>query len=186
MSEQLKVDLSRFDNSWYHPGRGWLVRVLWHLVNAAFLQCPLNPSSGLKIFLLRLFGAQIGRGVVLKPSINVKYPWHLAIGDYSWIGEGAWLDSLAPITIGSHVCISQGTYFCTGNHDWSDPAFGLIVKPIVIEDGAWVGARATILPGVTVRTHAIIAAGSVIARDAEAYTIYAGNPAEILKRRKIA
>jgi len=77
--------------------------------------------------------------VVFKPSINVKYPWKLEIGDHSWIGEGAWLDSLAPIRIGSNCCISQGVYFCTGNHDWTDPAFGLIVKPIVIEDGAWVG-----------------------------------------------
>jgi putative colanic acid biosynthesis acetyltransferase WcaF len=98
---------------------------------------------------------------------------------------GTWLDSLAPIRIGSNCCISQGVYFCTGNHDWTDPAFGLIVKPIVIEDGAWVGARATVLPGVTVKTHAIIAAGSVISRDAEAYMIYVGNPAVAVKERKI-
>lgn len=180
-----RVDLSQFDNSWYDPGRGYLVRSLWHLVNALFLINPLNPSSALKGSLLRLFGARIGRGVVLKPSINVKYPWNLEIGDHSWIGENAWLDSLAPIRIGSNCCISQGTYFCTGNHDWSDPAFGLIVRPIIVEDGAWVGARATVLPGVTVGACSIIAAGGVVARDTEPGMIYSGNPAVAVKKREI-
>ena len=180
----MAVDLSSFNNSWYYPGRGILVRTLWHLINALFLQNPLNHSSRIKIVILRLFGARIGEGVVLKPSINVKYPWNLEIGDYSWIGENAWLDSLALIKIGSNACISQGVYFCTGNHDWTDPAFGLVVKPIVIEDGAWVGARATVLPGVTVRSHSIVAAGSVIAKDTEPYMIYAGNPAVAVKERK--
>ena len=179
------IDLSRFDNSWYSPGRGYWIRVLWHFVNALFLQSPLNPSSGLKIRLLRLFGAKIGTGVVFKTSVNVKYPWNLTIGNYTWIGEHAWLDSLAPITIGNNACISQGVYFCTGNHDWTDPAFGLVVKPIIIEDCAWVGARATVLPGVTVKSHSIVAAGTVIARDTEPYMIYAGNPAVAVKERKI-
>ena len=179
------VDLSKFDNSWYDPGRSLAVRTLWHFANALFLQNPLNPSSSLKIIILRLFGAKIGEGVVLKPSINVKYPWNLEIGNYSWIGEHAWLDSLAPIKIGSNACISQGVYFCTGNHDWTDPAFGLVVKPISIEDGAWVGARATVLPGVTVKSHSIVAAGAVIAKDTEAYGIYVGNPAAKVKERKI-
>lgn len=181
----MTVDLSKFDNSWYHPGRGFLIRTLWHFVNALFLHNPFNPSSQLKVMILRLFDARIGEGVVLKPSINVKYPWNLEIGDYSWIGENAWLDSLAPIKIGSNACISQGVYFCTGNHDWTDPAFGLVVKPITIEDGAWVGARATVLPGVTVKSHSIVAAGSVIAKDTVAYGIYAGNPAVKVKERKI-
>jgi putative colanic acid biosynthesis acetyltransferase WcaF len=179
------VDLSKFNNSWYKPGRGFLIRTVWHFVNAVFLQCPINPSSRLKVIVLRLFGAKIGQGVVLKPTINVKYPWNLEVGAYSWIGENSWLDSLAPIKIGSNACISQGVYFCTGNHDWSDPAFGLIVKPIVIEDGAWVGARATVLPGVTVKSHSIVAAGSVIAKDTEPYGIYVGNPAVKIKERKI-
>ena len=181
----MNTDLSKFNNSWYRPGRGFFVRLLWHFTNALFLQNPLNPSSGLKKVLLRLFGAKIGQGVVLKPSINIKYPWNLEICEHSWIGEGVWLDSLAKISIGNNCCISQGVYFCTGNHDWSDPAFGLVVKPIVIEDGAWVGARATVLPGVTVKSHAIVSAGSVLSKDAEAFTIYVGNPAQPSKERKM-
>lgn len=181
----MHVDLSRYDNAWYQPGRGVVLRTLWFLLNALFLQNPLNPSSGLKAFLLRRFGARIGRGVVLKPGIHVKYPWHLVVGDHSWIGEGVWLDNLTTIEIGRHVCVSQGAYLCTGNHDWTDAAFGLIVKPITLEDGAWVGARAVVLPGVTIGSHGVVAAGAVIAKDTEPYRIYAGNPAVAVKVREI-
>jgi len=180
----MPTDLSTFDNSWYNPGRGVFIRTLWHFINALLIQNPLNPSSGLKILLLQAFGAKIGKGVVLKPSINVKYPWNLVIGDYSWIGEGVWLDSLENIRIGKNCCISQGAYFCTGNHDWADPAFGLIVEPIIMEDGSWVGARATVLPGVTIKENSIVSAGSVISQDTEANIIYRGNPATHVKKRE--
>jgi putative colanic acid biosynthesis acetyltransferase WcaF len=179
------VDLSQYNNSWYHPGRSTLIRIIWHCVNALVLQNPLNTSSRLKVLVLRLFGATIGQGVNLKPSINIKYPWNINIGDYVWIGENVWLDSLAPITIRSHVCVSQGVYCCTGNHNWSDPAFGLIIKPITLETGAWVGARSVLLPGVTVGSHAVVTAGAILAQDATPYTIYAGNPAFAVKKRII-
>lgn len=179
------VNLARFDNSWFDPGRGFVVRALWHLTSAVLFQNPLNPSSALKAWLLRLFGARVGKQVIIKPSVNIKYPWNLSIGDYSWIGEHAWLDSLAEIRIGSSACISQGAYLCTGNHDWSDPAFGLIVKPIVIQEGAWVGARAIVLPGVTVKTHSVVTSGSVVSSDTEAYQVHAGNPAVPVKDRRV-
>lgn len=181
----VSVDLSTFNNSWYNPGRGKLVLGLWYFANAVFLQSPLNPSSKLKISILRLFGAKIGQGVVLKPSINIKYPWNIEIGNCSWIGEGAWLDSIAPIRIGSNVCVSQGAFFCTGNHDWTDPSFGLVIKSISVEDGAWVGARSTVLPGVIVKRYSVVAAGSIVARDTEAFGIYSGSPAVKIKERKI-
>ena len=180
-----KVDLSRFDNAWYRPGRGFLVRTAWHFINALVLQNALNPSSRLKAIVLRAFGAKIGRGVVLKPGINVKYPWNLEIGDHAWIGERVWLDSLAPIRIGAHACVSQDAYLCTGNHDWTDPAFGLIVKPIIVENGAWVGARVTLLAGVTVASHSIVTAGGILSQSTEPYTIYAGSPATAMKKRQI-
>ena len=161
------------------------MRRLWYLTNALFLLNPLNPSSTLKVMVLRLFGARVGKGVMLKPGINVKYPWHLVLGDHVWIGEGVWLDNLAPITIGSHSCVSQGAYLGTGNHDWRDPAFGLIVKPITLGNGVWVGARVILLPGVTIGTHAVVTAGAVISMDAEPYMIYKGNPAVAVKARTI-
>lgn len=180
------VDLSQYNNSWYSPGRGAAVRLLWHLTNAIFLDSQFILSSRLKVLLLRLFGAKVGEGVVIKPRVNVKYPWHLQIGDHVWIGEGAWLDSLTTIQIGSHVCLSQGAYLCTGNHDWSDTAFGLIIKPVLIEKGCWIGAKAVVTAGVTMGSHSVLTSGSVLTKPTEAYGIYCGNPAMKVRNRQIA
>jgi putative colanic acid biosynthesis acetyltransferase WcaF len=181
----MSVRLDNFDNSWYEPGRNLFFRMLWYLVNAVLMQNHLNPSSKIKVIALKTFGAKIGKGVILKPGVSVKYPWNLRIGDHTWIGENAWLDSLAPIILKSHVCISQGAYICTGNHDWKDTAFGLIVKPIVIEDGAWVGSRSMVMPGVTIASHSVITAGSVVSKDTEPFCIYTGNPAQKVRERKL-
>lgn len=181
----MQVDLSRFDNSWYHPGRSRLLHALWFFVGQPLLRCSVLPWSGFRVRLLRWFGASIGRGVVIKPGVRVKYPWLLKIGHHSWIGEDAWIDNLAAVTLGNHVCISQGAYLCTGNHDWSDPAFGLVVKPITLHNGAWAGAKAVLCPGVTLGEGAVAAAGSVITRDIPAWQIYAGNPGQHVKTRRL-
>lgn len=178
------VDLSTFDNRWYQPG-GALKRLVWLLVNAWVFKSDLPFPSGLKCALLRLFGAKVGIGVVIKPDVNIKYPWFLDIGDFTWIGEGAWIDNLAPITIGRHACLSQGAYLLTGNHDYTSPAFDLVIKPIVIEDGAWIGAKAVVTPGTTIGSHAIVTVGSVIGGTAEPYMIYRGNPAQPIRQRTI-
>ncbi len=182
---EARVELSRFSTGDYHAGRGFAVRALWFLVNAWVLQNPANPSSALKRLALRAFGAKVGRNVYLKPGINVKNPWLLEIGDDCWIGEGVWLDNLLPISIAANVCISQGAYLCTGNHDWSDPAMGYKLGPIRVGEGAWICARATVMSGVSVGRNAVIGAGAVVARDAEDGWIYAGNPAQKTKKRKI-
>ncbi len=180
-----RVDLSQFDGSAYDPGRGIAVRTLWYFVNALIFMTPLIPINGLKIKILRMFGAEIGEGVVLKPGVNVKSPWNLEIGDHCWIGEGAHLDTIGKISIGNHVCVSQHAYICTGSHDWTDPAFGTMVQPVRIEDGAWIACKATVMGGVTVGSHAILAAGSCTSADLEADWIYRGNPAEKIKKRAI-
>jgi putative colanic acid biosynthesis acetyltransferase WcaF len=144
------------------------------------------PSSGVRVRLLRLFGASIGTGVVIKPGVRIKYPWLLTVGDHSWIGEDCWIDNLATVRIGNNACLSQGSYLCTGNHDWSDPAFGLIVKPITLADGSWVGAKAMICPGVDLGVESIAAAGSVVMKSIPAGEIHAGNPAEFVRRRELA
>jgi putative colanic acid biosynthesis acetyltransferase WcaF len=172
-----RVRLSEFDNSWYDPGRNDLVRVLWLLVSALFVQSALQPSSAIRVKLLRLFGARIGEGVVIKPRVQVKYPWRLEVGDHVWIGEGAWIDNLANVTIDSNVCISQEVYLLTGNHDYRAPTFDLKVEKICLKEGAWVGARAVVCPGVTMAEDSVLAVGSVLSSDTEAATIYRGNPA---------
>ncbi len=185
MSDQQKVRLAEFRLTGFDHGRSYFVRIIWFFVNALVLQNPLNPLSGVKRFVLKLFGAKIGVGVNFKPRVNVKHPWRLIIGDYVWIGEGVWIDNLECVTIGSNCCISQGAYLCTGNHDWTDPRFSTITRPIVIEDGVWVGACAIVLPGVTMASHSIVAAGSVLCNDTQAYMIYQGNPAVAIKERRI-
>ncbi|MCX6595973.1 MAG: WcaF family extracellular polysaccharide biosynthesis acetyltransferase [Acidobacteria bacterium] len=181
----MPVRLSRFDNSWYSPGRPFLVQALWFFLGLPLLRAAWNPSSQLRRGLLRLFGARVGAGVVIKPGVRVKYPWLLDIGDHAWIGEDAWIDNLAQVTIGRDVCISQGAYLCTGNHDWTDPAFGLIVGAITLQPGAWVGAQSVICPNTTLQEGAIVTAGSVATGTLDAMGIYAGNPATKVKTRLI-
>lgn len=181
----MKTDLGKFDNAWYRPGRPAPVRALWYLTNAVFFINPLFPFSGFKVFLLRLFGAKIGRQAVIKPGINIKYPWRLRAGDHCWIGEKVWIDNLADVEIGQHVCISQGAYLLTGNHDYKNPAFDLITGPIVLEDGVWIGAKSIVCPGVVCHSHAVLSAGSVATKNMEAYAIYQGNPAVKVRVRQI-
>jgi len=179
------VDLSAFRNERYHPGRSRLVQSAWFFVGAPLFRFPLLPLSSVRCALLRLFGARIGRGVVIKPGARVKYPWLLSIGDHCWIGEDAWIDNLAQVSLGNSVCISQGAYLCCGNHDWSDPAFGLMVGKISVADGAWIGARAVVGPGAIIGECAVVTAGSVVTRRVPAFEVHGGNPAVFLRKRLI-
>ena len=181
----MPVDLSQPDLRGYRPGRSFPVRALWLVVEALVLRNPLLTSYALKRATLRLFGAEIGRNVLIKPSVAVKYPWHLSVGESSWIGERAWLDTIVPVRIGANVCVSQGAYLCTGNHDWSDPRMGLDAREIVLEDGSWVGAFARVGPGVTVGREAVVALGAVLVSDAEPRGVYAGNPAVRVRERRL-
>ena len=182
----LKTDLSKFQNHGYDHGRGLLIRGIWILVSRVFFQSSVPYPYAVKTILLRLFGAKIGRKVILKPGIHIKHPWKLEVSDSVWIGERVWIDNLAMVTIHSNVCISQGAYLCTGNHDFKSPTFGLITKPILLEEGVWIGAFACLGPGVTAKSHSILNMGSVQTKDMEAYGIYQGNPAELkTKRAKI-
>lgn len=180
-----QTNLKKYNNDWYKPGKGVIIRSLWFLVNALFFVNALNPSSFIKVFLLRLFGAKIGKGVVIKPSVNIKYPWRLTIGNYSWIGEKAWIDNLGDVTIGDNCCISQGALLLCGNHDFGKTTFDLMVKPITLENGVWVGAQSIVCPGVTCAEHSVLAINSVATKTLDAFSIYQGNPAVKVKTRTI-
>lgn len=139
-------DLSVYQRPIIPGNRNAVWRAAWYLVNACFFQgavLALMPSSS-KARILRAFGAKVGKGFVCKPRVTIKYPWFLEIGDHVWLGELVWIDNHTTVKIGNSVCISQGAYLFTGNHDWNDPAFRFFCAPIEIGDGGWVGAGVTV------------------------------------------
>ena len=129
------VNLSRFSTGGFERGASSLRELVWLTVSLfLFRLCPLK-LSGLKCWVLRRFGARVGRGVVIKPQVKITFPWKLTLGDHVWLGEECWLLNLAPITIEDNVCISQRAFLCTGNHNYKSPAFELITQPIRVEPG---------------------------------------------------
>lgn len=182
--KDMRVDLSQYHHT-YRAGRSPIVCSLWFFIGLPLLRCSLIPSSGFRRWLLRLFGAEIGAGAVIKPGVRVKYPWLLRVGEHCWIGEDCWIDNLALVNLGSHVCLSQGAYLCTGSHDWSDPAFALIVGQIQVQDGAWICARAFVGPGAVIGEGAVVAAGAVATKSVPPYAVHAGNPAVRVGARKV-
>ena len=185
--QKKKVDLAHYNNDWYQKkiGASKLKRIVWAIVNVLFFINPLNFSSALKVILLRWFGADIGKYVVIKPSVNIKYPWKLRIGNHSWIGENVWIDNLAQVTISDHVCLSQGAMLLTGNHNFSQSAFDLMIGEIVLEEGVWICTKSIVCPAVVCKSHAVLGINSVASKNLEAYTIYRGNPAKAIKKRTI-
>ncbi|WP_020607612.1 WcaF family extracellular polysaccharide biosynthesis acetyltransferase [Spirosoma spitsbergense] len=179
-----KTDLSRFNNSWYNHGPRWRL-VAWFLVNAFLVNTYLPLPAGIRIAILRLFGAKIGTGVMIKPAVNIKYPWLLRVGNYVWIGEKVWIDNLSEIVIGDNACLSQGAMLLTGNHDYSRATFDLVTRPIHLADGVWIGAKSVVCGGVQCASHSVLAVNSVATRPLEAYGIYQGNPAVFVRKRTI-
>ena len=179
-----ETDLSSFDNSRYKPGSSFK-KLVWYLINLIIIKNPYFIFIGPKVFLLRAFGAKIGKQVVIKPAVNIKYPWFLSIGDNTWIGEGVWIDNLDQINIGSNCCVSQGALLLSGNHNYKRSSFDLILKPITLEDGVWIGANSVVTQGVRCKSHSLLAVGSVASSNLEPYTIYRGNPAIPVKERII-
>ena len=177
------ADLSRFNNADFPLGAGFIKRTLWYFTNAVFFINPLFPFRSPKPVLLRLFGAKVGRGVVIHPGVNIKFPWKLAIGNHVWIGQRAWLDNIDQLTIKDNAVISQGAMLILGSHDYKKPDYPTLSGPVVLEEGSWVGAGALVLGGVTIKNHALLAAGSVASKDLEAWTIYRGNPAVAVRER---
>lgn len=184
MDSKLKTDLSAFNNDWFKTGKSVFVRTLWFIFQGLFFSSWL-PGSSWRRVLLRIFGARIGKSVVIKPRAIVKYPWNLTVGDYSWIGEKVWIDNLSMVTIGAHCCISQGALLLCGNHNYKKASFDLITNPINLEDGVWIGARSMVTGGVVCMNHCVLSAGSIASKNLEAYTIYSGNPAEKIREREI-
>ncbi len=173
--------MKKVNNSLYRTtidvGASRIKQLCWYIANIVFFKNAFNISSGSKVFLLKAFGAHIGSGVVIKPSVNIKYPWKLSIDNYSWVGEDVWIDNLSEVKIGKSCTISQGALLLTGSHDHTKETFDFVSLPIILEEGAWVGAKAVVFGGVTCGTHSILGINSVAESNLQPYVIYKGNPA---------
>ncbi|MGO8763586.1 MAG: WcaF family extracellular polysaccharide biosynthesis acetyltransferase [Limisphaerales bacterium] len=181
---RLRVRNDLFDASkGLDRGRPFLVEALWYLTKCLLFLNPLPVPSRFKCEVLRWFGARVGKGVVIKPRVNIHLPWKLAIGDFSWIGEEVFILSFEPISIGAHCCISQRAFLCAGDHDYHQPDMRYRNQPITVEDGAWVGAQVFVAPGVTIGAEAVITAGSVVTKDQPESMVCGGNPCVAIKPR---
>lgn len=164
--------------------RNRIARLLWGMVYLFFFRYSPRPLHGWRRILLRFFGASIGKGVHVYPGVRIWAPWNLEIDDYSGVGDGVQLYSQGLIKIGKYVVVSQGTYLCAGTHDYREPGFPLITKPIHIEDHVWVAAEAFIHPGITIGEGTVVGARSVVNRSLPSWKVCSGNPCIILKDRK--
>ena len=176
----MQIDLNRQATKYTRTEQ--IKRVIWSFVKPLFRFSP-RPLFGWRNFLLRMLGARIGRHVNIYSSAVIYFPWHLSIGDYSAIGEDAFIYNLGPITIGSNVTISQRAHLCAGTHDYRQLDMPLEKPPIVVEDQVWICADAFVGPNVTVGQGAVVAARAVVVKDVEAWAVMGGNPAKFIKKR---
>lgn len=171
--------LDRYDNSDFDRGASRFKEALWILCKCIFFLNPFPWPSALRNFLLRLFGARLGQSVVIRSNVNITFPWRFTAGDHVWIGEEVLILSLAPVTIGSHVCISPRAFLCTGSHEWRSAAFDLVTEPITVEDHVWISAQSFVGAGVTIGSQSVLGAGTVLLRTVPAHSLVRGNPATI-------
>lgn len=176
------IDLSRAGKGNYVARRGRLIEALWFVVEACVINNKLVPSSAVRVALLRAFGARIGTCCRFVHPVRVKAPWNLEVGDHCWFGVDVWLYNQALIRIGSHVCISQGTFLTAGSHDVRT-TMDLRVAPIVIEDGVWISSKCVVQMGVTIGRSAVVTPLSVVHRSLAPEGIYGGNPCRLIGKR---
>ena len=174
------IRLERYSN----PNPAKLKRLAWEMAwHLFFRPTPRWCLNGWRRWLLKAFGARIGKGVRFQGSAKIWQPWRLEIGENSWIDGDVELYSVDRIRIGANAVVSRGAFVCTASHDVGSERFELSTRPVEIGDCVWIGARAIVLPGVKVGEGAVVAAGSVVTKDVVPWTVVGGNPARMVKKR---
>ena len=173
----MRLDL--YDNSDFDRGASHMREGLWILCKCLFFLNGFPWPSALRVFWLRLFGARVGKNVVIRSGVNISFPWRFMAGDHVWIGEDVFILSLAPVTLGSQVCVSQRAFLCTGSHDWRRQGFDLQVRPIVVESEVWIAAQVFIGPGTTIGWGSVISAGTVLLKTVPPNSLAKSAPAQI-------
>lgn len=162
--------------------QGWYVQ-MWWIIQTLFFRTSPQFMYGWRRFLLRSFGAKVGKGVIIRPSVHTQFPWKVSIGDYSWIGDDVVLYSLGEIVIGNNVVISQKSYLCTGSHDYQKVDFPIFAQKIILEDECWLATDVFVAPGITIGRGAVVGARSSVFKDLPDNMICIGNPAKPIKPR---
>lgn len=162
-----------------------LIRTVWGIAYVLFFKYSPRPFHKWRAFILRCFNAKVGKNVHVYPKVVIWAPWNLILDDECGIGNYANLYSQSIIKVGKRAVISQGSYICTGTHDYSDSGFPLIAKPITIGDYVWIASEAFIHPGITINTGAVIGARSVVTKDIPEWMVCSGFPCKPLKKRSI-
>lgn len=175
-------DLSKYSSANFDRGASRVKEGLWVVVRAIFFLTSFPWPSGLRVIILRLFGAQVGESVIIRSRVNIWFPWRLDMGSCVWLGEEVFILNLAPVKIESHVCVSQRAFLCTGSHDYQKKDFALITKPIIIHSNSWIAAQVFVGLGVDIGNRSIVSAGSVVLKDVPPNVIAQGNPAEVVKK----
>ncbi len=179
-----KPNLSEFNRGkGLKRGKPYLVEVVWYLLKMLIFLTPFPWPNKIKIFLLRMFGAEIGERVVIKPRVNIHFPWKLEVGDNVWIGDEVFILNFEPIKLESNVCISQRAFLCGGNHNYKDEAFSYRNGPIKVREGAWIGAQCFVAPNITIDEYCVISAGSIVTQNMPSSKVCAGNPCKIIRDR---
>jgi len=173
----------------YKPPKNWkkgtstFKIIIWFFIGRPLVG-SIIPGTNWRKIILRLFGAKIGKGGRIKPYIQITYPWNLEVGDYCWIGEKVWIDSLAKVILEDNICISQKAFLCTGSHNYKKQNFDLLLGSITIKSEAWIAANTSIGPGTLIGERSIICLGSVVSGNVDADQILKGNPAVPIRNRK--
>ena len=174
----LQQRLDHFDPTInFNRGSNSAIFIIWYLTKYIFFLSFIPWPSALKATLLRWFGASVGHDIVIKPRVNIHFPWRFSLGNHSWIGEGVEIYNFAPVTVGSHVCLSQQVFLCSGDHDFRDLSFSYRNKPISIGDGVWLQARVFVCPGVSIGRESVVTACSLVKDDLPGNNICSGTPA---------
>jgi len=176
-------DLKAFRLPANFRGRPAGVVQAWWIVQATLFRASPQALYGWRRFLLRMFGCSVGKGVLVRPTAEITYPWKVSIGDYSWIGHDVTLYSLGEIHIGANAVVSQGSYLCAAAHDMQSPSFDIYDKPIFIEDEAWIAADVFVAPGTRIGHGAVVGARSTVLHDLPPMMVCFGNPAKPVRPR---
>ena len=175
------IDLSKASAGNFRNRPKWF-ELLWMITEAIFVTNPLQLSSTIRINVLRMFGAKIGRNVIFRHRTRVKFPWNLTIGNNCWIGEGVWISNKGQVKIEDNVAVSQETFITTGSHEIYR-TMDTTDKPIIIREGTWITSRCIILQGIEIGTNTVVTPGSVVNKSLDSNGIYGGNPAKFIKCR---